>query len=142
MGDYNLDLLKCSEHEYTQEFLDIMYSNNLIPTATKPTRPKTKTLIDNIVTNNYQDNQKQERGMIYADLSDRFPIFNISKNINVTDNSECFIWKRKRTELPSRPLLILFAVTTGLNYTIKQILKLLMICFTTSSQNVMIIVCQ
>ena len=96
MGDYNLDLLKCSEHEYTQEFLDIMYSNNLIPTITKPTRPKTRTLIDNIFTNNYQDNQKQERGIIYADLSDHFPIYNISKNINVTDNSECFIWKRKK----------------------------------------------
>ena len=78
MGDYNLDLLKCSEHEYTQEFLDIMYSNNLIPTITKPTRPKTRTLIDNIFTNNYQDNQKQERGIIYADLSDHFPIYNIS----------------------------------------------------------------
>ena len=79
MGDYNLDFLKCSEHEYTQEFLDIMYSNNLIPTITKPTRPKTRTLIDNIFTNNYQDNQKQERGIIYADLSDHFPIYNINK---------------------------------------------------------------
>ena len=79
MGDYNLDLLKCSEHEYTQEFLDIMYSNNFIPTITKPTRPKTRTLIDNIFTNNYQDNQKQERGIIYADLSDHFPIYNMNK---------------------------------------------------------------
>ena len=53
MGDYNLDLLKCAEHEYTQEFLDIMYANNLISTITKPTRHKTRTLIDNIFTNNY-----------------------------------------------------------------------------------------
>ena len=96
MGDYNLDLLKCAEHEYTQEFLDTMYANNLIPTITKPTRPKTKTLIDNIFTNNYQDNQKQERGIIYADLSDHLPIYNISKNINIADNTDCFVWKRKK----------------------------------------------
>ena len=96
MSDYNLDLLKCSEHEYTQEFIDIMNSNNLIPTITKPIRPKTRTLIDNIFTNNYQDNQKLEKGIIYADLSDHFPIYNISKNINVADNSQCFIWKRKK----------------------------------------------
>ena len=96
MGDYNLDLLKCAEHEYTQEFLDTMYANNLIPTITKPTRPKTRTLIDNIFTNNYQDNQKQERGIIYADLSDHLPIYNISKNINIADNTDCFVWKRKK----------------------------------------------
>ena len=55
MGDYHLDLFKCSEHEYTKKFLDIMYSNNLISTITKPFRPKIGTLIDNID----QDNQKQ-----------------------------------------------------------------------------------
>ena len=97
MGDYNLDLLlKCAEHEYTQEFLDIMYGNNLIPTITKSTRPKTRTLIDNIFTNKYQDNQKQERGIIHADLSDHLPIYNISKNINIADNTDCFIWKKKK----------------------------------------------
>ena len=73
-----------------------MYANNLIPTITKPTRPKTRTLIDNIFTNNYQDNQKQERGIIYADLSDHLPIYNISKNINIAYNTDCFVWKRKK----------------------------------------------
>ena len=73
-----------------------MCANNLIPTIIKPTRPKTRTLIDNIFTNNYQDNQKQERGIIYADLSDHLPIYNISKNINIADNTDCFVWKRKK----------------------------------------------
>ena len=36
------------------------YANNLIPTITKPIIPKTGTLIDNIFSNSYQDNQKQE----------------------------------------------------------------------------------
>ena len=57
------------------------YANNLIPTI--PTmRPKTRTLIDNIFSNNYKDNQKKERGIIYADSSDHYPINNIGKNIN------------------------------------------------------------
>ena len=58
------------------------YANDLIPFITMPIRPKTRTLIDNIFSNNYKDNQKQDRGIIYADLSDHFPIYNISKNIN------------------------------------------------------------
>ena len=58
------------------------YANDLIPFVTMPIRPKTRTLIDNIFSNNYKDNQKQERGIIYDDLSDHFPIYNISKNIN------------------------------------------------------------
>ena len=73
-----------------------MYANNLIHSITKPTRPKTRTLIDNIFSNNYQDYQKQERGIIYADLSDHLPIYNISKNINIADNTDCFVWKRKK----------------------------------------------
>ena len=36
------------------------YANNLIPTITKPIIPKTGTLNDNIFSNSYQDNQKQE----------------------------------------------------------------------------------
>ena len=31
-----------------------------------PIRPKTRTLIDYIISNDYKDNQKQDRGMIYA----------------------------------------------------------------------------
>ena len=40
MGVYNLDLFKCSEHEYTQELVDIIYSQILIPTNTEPIRLK------------------------------------------------------------------------------------------------------
>ena len=34
---------------------------------------------DNVFTNNHQDNQKQERGVVYAELSDHFLIYNINK---------------------------------------------------------------
>ena len=38
MGDYNIDILKHEEHNETQNFLDMIYENNLIPLITKPTR--------------------------------------------------------------------------------------------------------
>ena len=52
------------------------YANILIPSITKPI---IMTLIENIFSNNHKDNQKQERGITYADLSDHIPIYNISK---------------------------------------------------------------
>ena len=48
--DHNMDLLKSHEHCCTQQFLDILLDNGLIPTITRPTRiTKTSaTLIDNV----------------------------------------------------------------------------------------------
>ena len=48
MGDTNIDLLKNGEHSLTSDFLDMMYSHNLIPLITKPTRvtQTTATLIE------------------------------------------------------------------------------------------------
>ena len=36
--DHNLDLLKASIHEDTQEFLDINFEKNILPSITRPTR--------------------------------------------------------------------------------------------------------
>ena len=55
------------------------YANILIPSITKPIITNIMTLIENIFSNNHKDNQKQERGITYADLSDHIPIHNISK---------------------------------------------------------------
>ena len=38
MGDYNIDLLKYDSHPHTNDFLNIMYSNNFIPVITRLTR--------------------------------------------------------------------------------------------------------
>ena len=48
--DHNMDLLKSHEHRRTQQFLDTLLNNDLIPTITRPTRiTKTSaTLIDNV----------------------------------------------------------------------------------------------
>ena len=54
MGDYNINLLNHEAHAPTAAFLNMIYSNGFIPLITRPTRSttRTKTLIDNILTNN------------------------------------------------------------------------------------------
>ena len=89
-GDYNISLLNLDQHSDTQEHIDIMLSNSLIPTITKPTRvtPKTCSLIDNIFVNNFTDGSNSVSGILYCDVSDHFPVFHI-------DYSESVVLPRK-----------------------------------------------
>ena len=75
MGDFNLDLLNYHSHQYTGEFLDIMYSNTFFPLITRPTRitSYSATLIDNIFTNNIKT--LSSSGLLFTDISDHLPIF-------------------------------------------------------------------
>ena len=53
MGDINIDLLKFSTHNKTNEYLDNTFSQGYIPIINKPTRvtPYSATLIDHIYIN-------------------------------------------------------------------------------------------
>ena len=50
MGDMNIDLLKCSKHGKTNEYMNQIISLGYLPVVTKPTRvcASTATLIDHI----------------------------------------------------------------------------------------------
>ena len=78
MGDFNLNLLNQHFHQYTNEFLDIMYANMLFPLITLPTRTTSHsaTLIDNIFTNDLENYSFS--GSILTDISDHLPIFSMS----------------------------------------------------------------
>ena len=56
-GDMNINFLKFNEHTETEEFLDMLYANNVLPIITKPTRltDHIATLIDHIYTNCLQN---------------------------------------------------------------------------------------
>ena len=73
-GDINIDFLKYSEHSQTEEFLDMLFANNLLPIITKPTRlaDHTATLIDHIYTNSLQNFTS---GILTVDITDHLPIF-------------------------------------------------------------------
>ena len=53
LGDMNIDFLKYNIHSQTNDYLDMLYSNIILPIITKPTRltSHTATLIDHIYTN-------------------------------------------------------------------------------------------
>ena len=50
IGDFNINLLNCNDHQPTNDFLDSLASNSFIPYILHPTRitSHSKTLIDNI----------------------------------------------------------------------------------------------
>lgn len=76
-GDYNIDLL--NPHKYTgiDEFIEVMYSMSLFPIITQPSRitSHSATIIDNIFTNNIEDNIVS--GLLINDISDHLPVFAI-----------------------------------------------------------------
>ena len=57
LGDFNADLLKYDHDEEASGFLDAMYSKQLLPNISSPTRitSTSATLIDNIFTNDYDN---------------------------------------------------------------------------------------
>ena len=76
-GDFNKDLLKYAEHTPTTEFINLLFSCNLFPLMSKPTRitNTSATLINNIyVTYNLTVTHAD---ILYADNSDHFPIYAI-----------------------------------------------------------------
>ena len=98
IGDYNIDLLKHGNHSQTEQFLDIMYSNSLIPMIYKPTRETstTATLIDNIFTNSYNVDNLLLQGLLIADISDHHEQFQLirlynERRINEYKDSICNI---------------------------------------------------
>ena len=78
MGDYNIDLLKYHENVRIQQFINSLCSNFCLPIISRPTRitRSTASLLDNIITNQFDI--PVTSGIIYSDVSDHLPIFQIS----------------------------------------------------------------
>ena len=66
MGDLNIDLLKSDVHKSTSSLLDVKISYNVFPVITKPTRvtESTATLIDHILTNNFDIDASHYQGIL------------------------------------------------------------------------------
>jgi predicted nucleotidyltransferase len=79
MGDMNIDLLKCSSHHKTGEYLESVFSHGFLPLITKPTRitDHSATLIDHIYAN--KQDILSTSGIIINDISDHFGVFAIIK---------------------------------------------------------------
>ena len=74
MGDLNIGLLKYYSHLQTEGYLDMIYSLDLLPVITKPTRitNHTATLIDHIYTTNVN---RLSSGIVTVDMSNHLTVF-------------------------------------------------------------------
>ena len=95
-GDYNINLLNQLIHHETDKFLNILYAHSILPTIKKPTRitDHSATLIDNILTNTFYDNQLS--GIIVDDLSDHLPVFYINRTSVIKNKKTDYIYKNTR----------------------------------------------
>ena len=81
IGDFNIDLLKYESHTSTNEFLDSLSSNMILPYILHPTRitGHSKTLIDNIFSNHIS--KEAICGNLTSTISDHLPQFLIMPSI-------------------------------------------------------------
>ena len=87
MGDLNIGLLKYHSHLQTEGYLDMIYSLDLLPVITKPTRitNHTATLIDHIYTTNVN---RLASGIVTVDISDHLTVFCIADTLLKKQNRQ------------------------------------------------------
>lgn len=93
-GDFNIDLLKMNKDTFTNDYFDQLTNINFMPLITLPTRitTKSKTLIDNILFNQFSNGIKS--GNINVSISDHSPQFAIipfQNKKSKTKNKEVFV---------------------------------------------------
>ena len=83
LGDFNINLLNSETHPESEDFLNLLFANTLLPLVTKPTRfgSESTTLIGNIISNPLTN--RTLSGVILDDISDHLPVFLI------IDASDC-----------------------------------------------------
>ena len=97
-GDFNIDLIKYTQHTDTTAFLDTLLSYNMYPLICKPTRigETSTTLIDNIFTN--ERCTKVKNYILIDDISDHLPVFTVADITNKPCKSKGSIKIRKLNE--------------------------------------------
>ena len=100
LGDLNIDLLKHENHQSAAALLDSLYSYNVFPLITKPTRVtrESATLIDHVLTNNFDMISKHVQGILCTSISDHYAIFHIAGNAGITSTDYISVLKRNFTQ--------------------------------------------
>ena len=99
LGDFNVDLLHYESNNPTREFLNLMFSASLTPQITIPTRltVRSRTLIDNIFTNSFEENSTS--GNLECCISDHLAQFLIFPNQRVLQQNNHTKYKRSYKNL-------------------------------------------
>ena len=96
IGDHNINILDYGNHSATDEFVDMLYSHAFLSLINRPTRitQTSATIINNIFTNNIDERECGQNGILVTDISDHFPIFHIGHNTQVIESDETYIISR------------------------------------------------
>ena len=104
LGDFKADLLKYDSDSDMSDFLDVMFSNALLPHITSPTwvTSSSQTLIGNIFTNDYDLSYLARN--ILTTLSDHQAQFVLLKKYNKSTQSKetLYFWDFPETEKTKR----------------------------------------
>ena len=94
LGDFNIDLLKCDSNKNVSDFLDIIYSTNIVPNITSATRltSRNQTLIDKIFRSIINDDCIA--GNLISPISDHHAQILIIPNYTIKQNSKKDLYKR------------------------------------------------
>ena len=94
LGDFNTDFLKCDSNKNVSDFVDIIYSINLLPNIFSPTRwtSRSQTLIDNILGSAVNDGCIADN--LISLISDHHAKFLIIPNYKIIQSSKKDIYKR------------------------------------------------
>ena len=92
-GDFNINLLLISSNRHFADYFDNVISTGFFPKITLPTRiqENSSTLIDQIWSNNLEENIKSKSGIIINDISDHKMIFTFIENTAYVEKHEKYI---------------------------------------------------
>ena len=95
LGDYNVILLNHGSHFDTGAFIDLLSTYSFVPLITRPTSvtATTATLIDNILTNNVENKNHSDQGILVTDVTDHYPVFRIHR---IPKDKETEVYSIKR----------------------------------------------
>ena len=142
LGDYNINLLNHDSHLDTGAFIDLLSSYSFVPLITRPTRvtATTATLIDNILTNNVENINHSDQGIVVTDVTDHYPVFHIhripkDKETEVYSIKRIYSMKNKQAFLESiaetdwSEIYSVTSTDTAFNAFHDKLMKLLNKCF-------------
>ena len=75
-GDFNINILDFETNINVQDFLNLMFRNNMIPLTNKPAQvtKHSANAIDHIITNSVTGHNNFKSAIIKTDFSNHFPI--------------------------------------------------------------------
>ena len=99
-GNFNINLLSINSNSHFADYFDSVISSELFPKITLPTRiqDNSNTLIDQIWSNNLEENIKSKSGIIINDIYDHKMIYTYIKNTTYIEKIDKLIKIERKSQ--------------------------------------------